>query len=220
MSIATGDRLHDLGFDGYTANVASPACRRVRERYVASGWPAMCAVCGHDHTQPHHRMHNGVGGAERPAELVALCGGCHRALHRLRRAEPWRTTTSAAQELRRRLRANRTVDRTWMPDRRGRHAHAAHARSHASLSCAPDPRRSVSCSRIGRGSDPEPEGRLRSRRTATHGRGACGSGPSLSERVTAALVLRARRRYGGERPDKVAPRRWNVRGRGPTGATL
>ena len=99
----TDDRLAARGYSSYAEYLRSAAWGRVRERYVASGRPLDCAVCGEPDAQLHHRTYARVGGLERPADLVPLCGRHHRDLHRLRRTEPWRTTTSAIRALRRRL---------------------------------------------------------------------------------------------------------------------
>lgn len=78
---------------GYREYIRSPQWRAVRQRFIASKLPKVCAACGKpwghgDHL--HHRTYKNLGN-ERLMDLVPLCPGCHRRVHDLYDADPrWR----------------------------------------------------------------------------------------------------------------------------------
>jgi hypothetical protein len=78
---------------GYAAYIQSAAWRRVRQRYIDSKLPKVCAGCGvpwggGDHL--HHRTYKNLG-CERLMDLVPLCQPCHRRVHDLYDSSPrWR----------------------------------------------------------------------------------------------------------------------------------
>lgn len=74
----------------YETYIRSSAWRRVRQRYINSKLPKVCAGCKKpwgkgDHL--HHRTYKNFG-AERLMDLVPLCEPCHSAVHRLYDSDP------------------------------------------------------------------------------------------------------------------------------------
>lgn len=74
--------------DQYATYIASAAWRSVRQRWVASKYPKVCARCFKpwgkgDHL--HHRTYKRLG-VERLIDLVPLCEPCHQAVHERHRS--------------------------------------------------------------------------------------------------------------------------------------
>lgn len=74
----------------YGSYIKSSAWRAVRARYIASGLPKVCYVCGAQWGRGghlHHRTYKNLG-RERLMDLVPLCPGCHRDVHDFDRTHP------------------------------------------------------------------------------------------------------------------------------------
>lgn len=77
-------RLAELGYDSYSAYLASAAWRDVRKRYRESDLPQAC-MCGATNWQLHHTTYDRVG-QEELEDLVPLCTACHAQAHALEQA--------------------------------------------------------------------------------------------------------------------------------------
>lgn len=73
-------RVKCLGFASYDAYLESDHWRDFKERYQKSGASTRCRVCGHPHTQLHHRTYQNVGN-EAFGDVVPLCRPHHEAVH-------------------------------------------------------------------------------------------------------------------------------------------
>lgn len=78
----SGPTYAHLGFKSYDAYLRSKHWRAVRKRWIDAGRPQCCSVCGSEKYQLHHRTYERLG-RERLDDLVALCGGHHKAAHAL-----------------------------------------------------------------------------------------------------------------------------------------
>lgn len=77
-------RLRKLGYATYDEYLSSPHWLRLRELYRHSGRPQAC-ICGEaESLHLHHITYDRVG-AEELTDLIALCPGCHTAIHELER---------------------------------------------------------------------------------------------------------------------------------------
>lgn len=93
----------------YKAYINSPEWRKVRQRFIDSKFPKVCAGCSKpwgrgDHL--HHRTYKNLG-AERLMDLVPLCQPCHAKVHRLYASNPkwkrkglWYATKEALKTIR------------------------------------------------------------------------------------------------------------------------
>jgi 5-methylcytosine-specific restriction endonuclease McrA len=95
------DRLARYGYATLRAYLDSPAWQRRRADYF-DRHPRECAVCGSRRVQLHHLSYRRVPGREVDRDLLPLCRTHHRAWHRLKDREPWRTRGWLLRELRRR----------------------------------------------------------------------------------------------------------------------
>jgi hypothetical protein len=75
-------RLQVLGYSSYQAYLTSPRWEDVRQRYRMSSLPKRCVNCRSPKYQLHHSTYERLGNEEL-ADLVPLCAGCHKLLHRL-----------------------------------------------------------------------------------------------------------------------------------------
>lgn len=93
-------RLSDLGFASYSAYLRSDLWKDAKARLSRSGRRRACYVCAHrGRLEVHHRSYRRIG-RERAADLIYLCAGCHKKVHRgIERGELGGTLWSAAKRL-------------------------------------------------------------------------------------------------------------------------
>jgi hypothetical protein len=83
----------------YDAYIQSKAWQQTRQRYLDSGQPIDCRVCGkawfsgmHFHHMTYERL-----GDERLSDIVPVCENCHTMIHRLQREFPYLGSFSIVQ---------------------------------------------------------------------------------------------------------------------------
>ena len=82
MRPATKARLKQLGYPSYAAYLRSPHWLSVRKKYLASGLPMVCYVCGTDQQIVlHHIDYLRIGAEDIRRDLIPLCKTCHRGVH-------------------------------------------------------------------------------------------------------------------------------------------
>lgn len=87
VKLSFTERLNKLGFDTYVEYLDSSHWQKVRGRYRKSKRPQACVNCGCGEYQLHHKTYERLG-KERLADLMPLCGSCHKDFHDYLRSHP------------------------------------------------------------------------------------------------------------------------------------
>lgn len=74
------ERLNKLEIYTYQEYLNSNYWKETKKRYRRSKLPKKCLGCGNKRFQLHHRSYVRIGN-ELPADLIPLCGDCHKKVH-------------------------------------------------------------------------------------------------------------------------------------------
>jgi len=77
--------LHGLGFPNYAAYLKSPHWYSLRRKWIETGRPAYCQICGSSSFQLHHTTYIRLG-REELHDFMALCDDHHSHVHQILKA--------------------------------------------------------------------------------------------------------------------------------------